>query len=127
MEESNYCPVCFNLSLDIHEKAVVTLLVNKLKRDNGNFIARAEDKHEVFVQSLEAKLKEFFSWYAQFKNRATVEEIQLITSSVSCRQNCKLPLDNKVNLVGILIGKKELIEIVKKIAALYHIDTNIHF
>ncbi len=127
MEESSYCPVCFGITLQLHDKAIVTLVVNKLKRDNGNFVFKAGEPHTVFLQSIETKLKEFFGWYSQFKNRSVIEEVQLITSSASCRDNCKMPPDMKVNLVGVLIEKKELTTLVKKVASHYNIDTNIQF
>ena len=98
MEESSYCPVCFGITLQLHDKAIVTLVVNKLKRDNGNFVFKAGEPHTVFLQSIETKLKEFFGWYSQFKNRSVIEEVQLITSSASCRDNCKMPPDMKWRL-----------------------------
>lgn len=103
-----YCPVCFNETLKLKGSGVVQLIVNGKQMDAGRFLySLNSEKHEISSQ-FRKKMEEFFKWYSNFKNQDPIQKVQLLTGDISCDSGCRLPLNIKVSVAGILVSSAEM-------------------
>ena len=94
-----YCPKCMNNSLHINSRGVMHIVINGKQMDAGRFLYNIEDRDQ-FFRDLEAKLEEFFKWYASFQNRDPISKVEICTSDVSCDDKCAIPISHKSSIVG---------------------------
>jgi hypothetical protein len=117
-----YCSVCLNNTIEIGQKGSVEVIINKKQLETGKFLFGNRANNKEFIQDFEKKVFEFFSWYNNLHYKSKIVSIDLVTSSFHCNNRCKIPLDQKKSVIGLLISSKQVITTIKKAAEKYHIE-----
>lgn len=118
-----YCPVCFNDTLKIASSGVVKLSFNKKARSTSQlFYNLKNDKDSELLEKFRIVIEDYFSWYSEFKNKTPIKTVQAYSMDFHCLHNCKLTVNNQLSVIGILINKKEMQQLLKKAAAAYEIE-----
>jgi len=121
-----YCPNCLNAAIRLGDKGVVDLVINKKQKDTGRFLFNKErETLEEIVRNFEVKVEEFFSWYAKFQNKDPIESFELLTNAFVCDNGCPINLNQKFNVIDLLIPKREVVKIVTKLSKKYGLTIDI--
>lgn len=97
-------------------------MINGKQQNTGRFLfnVKKDSKHDLFDR-IKKSLDEFCKWYSSFNNRNPIEKISLYTTDFSCKNDCNLPIDTKISIIGVLIDEKDVERILKDIAAQYEL------
>lgn len=121
-----YCPKCFNDSLYIKPKGVVHLIINGKQMDAGRFLFNQdESKKEYIVDDFTLKIREFFSWYSNFQNKQPIEVVEICTGDVKCESGCHIDLNLKFSVIGDILPRKVVSDIMDKMSKKYNIKTEL--
>ncbi len=121
-----YCPKCFDLSLNVAASGVLHVSVNDMQRETAQvlFNSNRETRSEIAGHIIE-KFDEFLKWYAGFQNREPIRSAHVFTSSCHCQNGCVLPATAQIDVVGIFISKKELIDGICQLADKHHLEVSL--
>jgi hypothetical protein len=97
-----YCPVCFQNTMKIRSSGVVKLSFNGKSRNTSLFTYNLQKETQ---EQLDAKLREkivdFFSFYADFNNKAPIKTFEAYSSDFLCTNSCKIDvMSTRVSVVG---------------------------
>lgn len=120
-----YCPKCFDLSLNVADSGVLHVSVNDIKRDTGQvlFNTGRESKAQIGANILKT-FDDFFKWYAGLQNHEPIHSVHVFTSSCRCQNGCVLPASAQIDVVGILISKRSLLDGVHELADKHRLAVN---
>lgn len=118
-----YCPICFNDTLKIASSGVVKLSFNKKARSTSQlFYNLKNDKDEDLLKKFRGVIEDYFSWYSEFKNKTPIKIVQAYSMDFICQQGCKMTVNNQLSIIGLLISKKEMHQLLTEVAGAYDIE-----
>ena len=121
-----YCPKCLSQTLFIQPKGVVDIYINGKKRDNGRFLYNMDPAYEEEVfNDFKAKAEEFFKWYSDFKNKETIEYVELLTVDVKCDNNCRFSPMERFSAVDTVISSEAILEVFSELGEKYNLDVEL--
>jgi len=109
-----YCPTCLSNSLTIAGSGIVQILINDKPKDNARVLFNVK-KLDQFEVDLETRLVDFLKWLSEFKNLDPEKSVQLVSGDFACSEGCKIGMNIKFSVVGILITKSKLETIFKRL------------
>ena len=121
-----YCPVCFNPTLKTASNGVARMTFDGKSKSTSQFYynTKQETPKEIY-KKLEQVVEDYFKWYATFQNKGIIREVQISSSDFVCSNGCKLNINHKISLLGVLFDKPSVKLIVEKLAEKWKIDHNI--
>ena len=103
-----YCPVCFNHTLKLAHSGVVKASINGKSKPTSQFTYNfKKDKQIEIDERFRGVLVEYFQWYKTLSNLDLIQTIDLTSCDFVCAEGCKLTLNHKLNVVDLVITKKE--------------------
>jgi hypothetical protein len=121
-----YCPKCLNQTLFIKPKGVVDIYINGKKRDNGRFLYNMDPAYEEEVLSdFTNKCEEFFKWYGDFKNKETIEYIELLTVDIKCENNCRFSPMERFSAVDTIITSEVILDVLTTFGKKYNLEVEL--
>ena len=106
--EKMYCPVCLNYTMELSENGLIHLTINNRRITRGKFFFNRGKDYQSFVKGLNLALEDFYKLYSDFKNPMVIENIELYSSDLTCKEGCSYDGNVKVSVVDILVLKDEL-------------------
>lgn len=115
-----YCPVCFADTLYMKPRGVITTIINGKQMNTGRFLFNdIKDSHTEMLGKLKAKVEEFFKWYSSFQNKDPITKFGLYSSDFSCKKECKIPINTRISIIGILFTPDEVNKILLELGTKY--------
>jgi len=97
-------------------KGTIFILINSHKTTTSQFLYNlAREEEEDIFEHLEEKFEEFFHWYKGFENKEKISKVEVISSDFSCENKCILPPGSRFSAIGIIIDKKQFINLLTKL------------
>jgi hypothetical protein len=121
-----YCSVCLNNTIEIGQKGSVEVIINKKQLETGKFLFGSRKNNKEFLQDFEKKVNEFFRWYSQLNYKTKIFSLDLVTSSFHCHNRCKIPLDQKKSVIGLMISTTQVMDVLRKASQKYNIELGMH-
>ena len=117
-----YCPKCFNHTCRLKVKGKVIILFNGKQMTSGQFIFNLEDQRIDQIQSLiKEKLKEYFEWYGNLKNKTPIKSIDLLSEDFKC-ESCSSDANlGKLSIIDILMTENMLRKIIDEYSSTYEV------
>lgn len=113
-----YCPLCFQNNMKIRSAGVIKLAFNGKSRNTSLFTYNLQkDSHEQLKEKLRDKIVDFFSFYAEFNNKTPIKNFEAYTSDYICLDGCKIDINTKLSIIGVVFTKAEVLEILNNEAA----------
>lgn len=121
-----YCPKCLNQTLFIQTKGVVDIYINGKKRDNGRFLYNMDPAYEdAVISDFTTKCEEFFKWYADFKNKDTIQYIELLTVDIKCESNCRFSPMERFSAVDTVISREVIQDVLTSLGEKYSLEVEL--
>jgi hypothetical protein len=118
-----YCPMCFNDTLKIASSGVVKLTFNGKSKSTSQFFYNLnQDSSKEIIEKLDFIIKDYFVYYSNFQNKDPIESVEAVSIDFICRNGCILNVSHKVNVIGLIFDKKDLIESLEKMGKKYSLD-----
>ena len=73
------------------------------------------------LKKLDSKVEEFFKWYSTFQNKDPVSKFGLYSSDFCCKNDCKIPINTRISIIGILFTAEEVTTILNALGKKYQI------
>jgi len=119
-----YCPGCLSNTLRIAGSGIVQILINDRPKDNARVLFNT-NKMDQFAEDLEKRLDDFLKWLSEFKNLEAQKRVQVLTNDFKCSNDCRIPMNVKFSIVGVLITKTKLDAMLGKLGLKYSMDLKI--
>ena len=121
-----YCPICFNDTLKIASGGVVKLTFNGKSKATSQFYYNfnEETKAQTLVK-LDNTIEDYFKYYSGFQNQDDIKVVEALSLDFKCSNRCILGINNRVNVLGLVIEKEELLASLEKMAEKYKINLNL--
>ncbi len=118
-----YCPTCFSNTLKLSSRGVIKLSMNGKSKDTSQllFNLQKETVDEVKVGIIE-KVEELFKWYSTFQSKDPIKSIEIFSNDYNCSNNCKIPLNVRISITGILITPQELKKVAEEFSKKYQVN-----
>jgi hypothetical protein len=118
-----YCPTCFNDTLKLNSRGVIKLAFNGKSKDTSLllFNLQKETVDEV-RQGIVLKIEELFKWFSTFQTKDPIKSIEIYSNDYNCSNNCKIPLNVRISITGILISQHELKKVAEDFSKKYQIS-----
>lgn len=121
-----YCPKCLSQTLFIQPKGVVDIYINGKKRDNGRFLYNMDPSFaDAVFADFKKKCEEFFRWYSDFKNKETIEYVELLTVDVRCDNGCKFSPMERFSAVDTIISREVIQHVFKELGKKYELEVEL--
>ncbi|MBD65778.1 MAG: hypothetical protein CME62_11260 [Halobacteriovoraceae bacterium] len=115
-----YCPHCFNDTLKLTPSGVVKFTFNgKAKATSQMFYNLKEDTEEELLAKLDHVIKDYFEYYQGFQNKDPIRNVEATSIDFKCSNGCTLSVNNRVNIIGLIFSRNELVASLKKFAPQY--------
>lgn len=117
-----YCPSCLNQTLDLNRKGVIHISINNIQMETGRILFNQdrEEEEEIFNNCLK-KIEDYFKWYRSFKNKEPIKKLQIMSSDFYCSNGCKIPMNMRFTIVGLLVPPEKVHEAISELAEKYGI------
>ncbi len=123
-----YCPTCFSDTLKLSSRGVVKLSFNGKSKDTSLFLYNLQkESSDEIKRSIQDKIEEFFKWYSSFQSKDPIKNIELYSSDYTCTNNCKIPLNTRITVTGLLISTKELQKMCQDLGQKYQVPVQLKF
>lgn len=123
-----YCPICFNDTLKVASSGVVKVTFDgKSKSTSQFFYNLKQDKPQELTSKIRHVITEYFSWYATFQNQDPIKNIEMTSCDFLCSTGCKLNINHRLNIIGLIITKQDLIQMVETEASQFNIALHLKF
>lgn len=110
----------------IQPKGVVDIYINGKKRDNGRFLYNMDPAYEEEVfEDFKKKSEEFFKWYGDFKNKETIEYVELLTVDVKCDNSCRFSPMERFSAVDTVISRETILEVFEELGQKYGLEVEL--
>jgi hypothetical protein len=121
-----YCPECFNHSCVLKSKGKISIYFDGKQRTSGQFIYNLDEQRiDQLKTIMHEKLEDYFKWYSEFKNKKTIEKIDLISDDFFCENGCGTDGLGKFSVIGVLFSEKYFRSIVEDLANEYDIQLDL--
>ena len=121
-----YCPVCFNDTLKIASSGVVKLTFNGKSKSTSQFFYDLKSDREADLQEkLEKVIADYFAYYSNFQNQDTIDTIEATSIDFVCSNGCVIGVNNRLNVVGLVITKEMIKVAAEKVGAKYKISVKL--
>lgn len=121
-----YCPVCFNDSLKLGSNGLVKMTFNgKSKATSQFYYNLKEDTPTELQDKLRKTIRDYFQYYAGFQNRDKITEVSVYSNDFRCSNGCGLSLENKMNVINIVVVKEDLIQLLKEEGQRHQIEVEL--
>ena len=119
-----YCPVCFQNTLKVRSTGVIKLTFNGKSRNTSLFTYNLQkETGPELEKKLKEKVADFFSWYAEFKNRTPIKTVEVFSGDFVCTNQCKIDVINtKLNVIGLVYTPDKLKSILQEEGKKWNID-----
>ena len=123
-----YCPICFNDTLKVASSGVVKVTFNgKAKATSQFFYNLKQDKPQELLKKVRAVISEYFEWYATFQNKDPLKKIEMTSCDFLCSTGCKLNITHRLNIIGLIISKQDIIDMLESEATRFNIPLKLKF
>ncbi|HLW56984.1 MAG TPA: hypothetical protein VKY27_06335 [Bacteriovoracaceae bacterium] len=110
-----YCPLCFQNTMKIRSNGVVKLAFNGKSRNTSLFTYNLQkESHEQLLEKLREKVVDFFSFYSEFNNKDPIKNFEAYSSDFICQEGCKIDINSKLTVVGVIYSKEEVLKLLKE-------------
>ena len=100
--------------MKIRSAGVIKLAFNGKSRNTSLFTYNLQkDTHDQLTEKLRDKVVDFFSFYAEFNNKTPIKNFEAFTSDYICLDGCKIDINTKLSIIGVVFTKAEVLEILK--------------
>jgi len=121
-----YCPVCFEETLFLKPRGVIVTVINGKQMDTGRFLFNElKDSPNERLRELERKIEEFFKWYSTFQNKEPISSFGLYSPDFLCKNACKIPINTRISIIGIVFLPEDVQEIIERLAGQYGLKTKL--
>tara|TARA_B100001971_G_scaffold215182_1_gene259129 strand:+ start:72025 stop:72420 length:396 start_codon:yes stop_codon:yes gene_type:complete len=121
-----YCPSCLNDTLKIASSGVVKLTFDGKSKSTSLFYYNLkEDTKASLNKKLREKVAEYFEYYSNFQNQSQIKEIYIFSSDFKCSNSCAISLEQKFNVINLVILSQDFFDIVEEEADKYDIDIDL--
>jgi len=121
-----YCPVCFNDTLKIASSGVVKFSFNGKAKATSQFYYNLNiDSEKDILEKLDTVVKEYFIYYSGFQNKDPLQEVECYSIDFKCQNGCVINTSNKVNVLGLIFSKAELIKSINTFGDKYQIPLDL--
>ena len=105
-----YCPVCFQDTLKVKSNGVIKLAFNGKSRNTSLFTYNLQkETGDQLHAKLREKVVDFFSFYADFNNKAPIKTFEAYSGDFLCSNGCKMDMMNtKLSIVGVIYTVAEV-------------------
>jgi hypothetical protein len=105
---------------------VVKVTFNRKARNTSQFYYNmSTEKPEDIKKKFRDVVEDYFNWYSDFQNKDVITEFELYSSDFLCISGCKIPMNQKLTVVDILMKKDVITDIIKEVAEKYQIGVDI--
>lgn len=123
-----YCPVCFNDTLKVASSGVVKVTFDgKAKSTSQFFYNLKQDKPHELMKKIRDVISEYFGWYATFQNKDPIKKVELTSCDFICSTGCRLNVSHRLNVVGLIITKQDLTQMLESEATRFEIPLKLKF
>ena len=123
-----YCPVCFNDTLKVASSGVVKVTFDgKAKATSQFFYNLKQDKPQELMKKIRNVISEYFEWYATFQNIDAIKKVEMTSCDFICSTGCKLNVSHRLNIVGLIITKEDLTDMLESEATRNKIPLKLKF
>lgn len=117
-----YCPVCLNDTLKIASSGVVKLSFNKKSRTTSQlFYNLKTEKEAELLNKFRTVVRDYFQFYSGFQNKDPIKEVTTYSSDFVCSTGCRLSHNQQISVLGLLINKTELLQMLNEEASKFNI------
>jgi hypothetical protein len=118
-----YCPICFNDTLKIASGGVVKLSFNGKSKATSQFYYNFnEETRPQRLVKLDDAIDDYFKYYSSFQNQDIIRNVEALSIDFKCSNRCVLGINNRVNVLGLVIDKEELRASLEKAATKHGIQ-----
>ena len=123
-----YCPICFNDTLKVASSGVVKVTFNGKAKATSQFLYNLkQDKPQELLKKVRAVISEYFEWYATFQNKDPLKKIEMTSCDFLCSTGCKLNITHRLNIIGLIISKQDIIDMLESEATRFNIPLKLKF
>lgn len=99
-----YCPVCFQDTLKVKSNGVIKLAFNGKSRNNSLYTYNIQkETEEQLLEKFRDKVVDFFSFYADFKNKVPLKNFEAYSGDFMCINNCRINMNStKLSVIGVI-------------------------
>lgn len=109
-----YCPLCFQNTMKIRSNGVIKLAFNGKSRNTSLFTYNLQkESHDQLLEKLKEKVIDFFSFYSEFNNKDPIKNFEAYSSDFICQDGCKIDINSKLTVVGVVYSKEEVLKLLK--------------
>lgn len=121
-----YCPICFNDTLKIASSGVVKVTFDGKSKSTSQFYYNlSQDSTQELLKKIEVVIDEYFSWYTTFQNKDPIKYVDMTSCDFLCSTGCRLNITHKLNIIGLIVTKKELLQLLKEQAEKYQLQLDL--
>ncbi|MFA7613770.1 MAG: hypothetical protein WCY48_05995, partial [Candidatus Caldatribacteriota bacterium] len=73
-----------------------------------------KESHEQLLEKLREKVVDFFSFYSEFNNKDPIKNFEAYSSDFICQEGCKIDINSKLTVVGVIYSKEEVLKLLKE-------------
>ena len=107
-----YCPRCFQNTMKIRSNGVIKLAFNGKARNTSLFTYNLQkESHDQLLEKMREKIVDFFSFYSDFANKDPIKNFEAYSSDFTCLDGCRIEINTKVNVIGVIFTKEEIFKI----------------
>ena len=122
-----YCPSCLNDTLKIASSGVVKLTFDGKSKSTSLFYYNLKEETQVSLnKKLREKVAEYFQYYSNFQNKTQIKEAFIFSSDFKCANGCSISLQQKFNVINLVIKAEDYFDILEEEADKYEIDIDLN-
>lgn len=101
--------------MKIRSNGVIKLAFNGKSRNTSLFTYNLQkESHDQLLDKLREKIVDFFSFYSEFNNKDPIKNFEAYSSDFICQDGCKIDINSKLSVIGVIYMKEEVITLLKE-------------
>ena len=123
-----YCPICFNDTLKVASSGVVKVTFDGKAKSTSQFLYNLkQDKPQELLKKVRSVISEYFEWYATFQNKDAIKKVEMTSCDFKCSTGCKLNTSHRLNIIGLIVSKDDVLDMLTSEGARFDIPLKLKF
>jgi len=122
-----YCPVCLQHTIQVKPVGVIKMTFDGKSLNNSLFTYNLQKETvEQLNAKLREKVREYLSFYSEFKNKSEIKRIDIFSSDFVCLNSCKLsPQTTKFSVTGCVFSPEDVKKVLSEESAKLKLKVNL--